>query len=215
MGEVKYEEILDVYGQRNVEIERRLKEFEKVGQRSFRVLFSELCFCLLTPQSKAKVCDTAVKELQSKGLLLKGTTDDVGKALSGVRFPENKANYIVLAREQFTSEWGFDLEGIVRGGTKARALREWFVKNVKGLGYKEASHFLRNVGVGFDLAILDRHILGNLLRYGVIKEVPKSMTRKRYMEIEKKMRKFSKEVGIDMGSLDLLFWSMETGEVFK
>ncbi len=215
VDEERYRELLDEYGQRKGEIERRLEEFERVGQRPFKVLFSEMCFCLLTPQSKARACDTAVKELQQKGMLYKGSWEEIADRMSGVRFHENKARYIVEARELFTSDWGFDLDGIVQKGTKAKTLREWFVKNVKGLGYKEASHFLRNVGVGFDLAILDRHILGNLLRYGVIDSVPQNITRKRYLEIEKKMRKFAKKIDIEMGALDLLFWSMETGEVFK
>ena len=86
---------------------------------------------------------------------------------------------------------------------------------MKGLGYKEASHFLRNIGVGLDLAILDRHIIKNLKRYGVIEEVPKSLTPKKYLEIEEKMKEFARRIDIPMPELDLLFWSMETGEVFK
>ncbi|MBI4175854.1 MAG: DNA lyase, partial [Candidatus Aenigmarchaeota archaeon] len=78
----------------------------------------------------------------------------------------------------------------------------------------EASHFLRNVGFT-DLAILDRHIMRNLVRYNAIKEVPKSLTRKKYYYIENRMKSFCARVGIPMDELDLLFWSEETGEVFK
>jgi len=88
------------------------------------------------------------------------------------------------------------------------------VKNVKGLGLKESSHFLRNIGYR-GLAILDRHILKNLHKSNVINELPKTLTPKVYFEIEKKFKDFSREVSIDMDELDLLFWSMETGEVFK
>lgn len=84
-----------------------------------------------------------------------------------------------------------------------------------GLGYKEAGHFLRNVGLGEDLAILDRHILKNLVLLGVIDEVPASLTKRRYLEIERRMIEFSKKTGIPMGHLDLLLWSKETGEIFK
>jgi N-glycosylase/DNA lyase len=89
------------------------------------------------------------------------------------------------------------------------------VENVKGLGYKEASHFLRNIGLGEDLAILDRHILKNLGLLGVIDEVPSSPTKRLYLEIERKMAAFSKEAKIPMGQLDLLLWYKEAGEVFK
>ena len=94
------------------------------------------------------------------------------------------------------------------------ALRNYLVENVKGIGWKEASHFLRNVGHR-DLAILDRHILKNLVKLNVVKEVPKSLTPKVYFEIEEKFKKFSNEIKIPIDELDLLFWSMETGEVFK
>ena len=89
------------------------------------------------------------------------------------------------------------------------------MKNIKGLGYKEASHFLRNIGRGEDLAILDRHILKNLALLGVIDEVPSSPTKRLYLEIEEKMAAFSRQTNIPMGHLDLLLWYKEAGEVFK
>jgi len=89
------------------------------------------------------------------------------------------------------------------------------VANVLGLGYKEASHFLRNIGLGEDLAILDRHILKNLALLGVIDKVPESPTKRLYIEIEKQMTAFSSQAGIPMGQLDLLLWYKEAGEIFK
>ena len=95
-------------------------------------------------------------------------------------------------------------------------MREWLVENIKGYGYKEASHFLRNVGLGSDIAILDRHILKNLKRYGVIDKIPPSLgNRKIYMDIEEKMKHFSKKIKVPLEELDLLFWAQETGFVFK
>ncbi len=209
------DELRSAYGVRREEIEKRLNDFRKIGQRSFSVLFPELVYCLLTPQSRARSCDSAVRELEKGGLLYKGDEEQIADALSGVRFRNAKAERIVAARELFVGEGSYDLKEIIQHGTKPEIMREWFVKNVSGLGYKEASHFLRNIGVGLDLAILDRHILRNLYRYGVIDEDPGSVTGKKYVKIEKKMKKFANEVGIKMGALDLLFWSMETGEVFK
>ena len=94
-------------------------------------------------------------------------------------------------------------------------MRLWLVKNIKGMGMKEASHFLRNIGKGNDIAILDRHILRNLERYKVIDSIPKTITLKRYIEIENCVRKLSEDTKIPMDALDLLFWSKETGEIFK
>ena len=66
--------------------------------------------------------------------------------------------------------------------------RDWFLKNVKGLGLKESSHFLRNIGFGDKIVILDRHILRSLFNYKVIDEIPKTLTKKIYLEIETKMK---------------------------
>jgi len=96
----------------------------------------------------------------------------------------------------------------------AKQAREWLVKNVKGIGYKEASHFLRNVG--FDnLAILDRHVLSVLHEYGLIDEVPRSLTCGRYLEIEEKLVELSEKLGLTLGELDLYLWYLKTGEVLK
>ena len=89
------------------------------------------------------------------------------------------------------------------------------VQNVKGIGYKEASHFLRNIGFEQNLAILDRHILKNLKFIGVIEEVPNSLSKRRYFDIEKRMMEFSKAAQIPMSHLDLVMWYKETGEIFK
>jgi len=94
-------------------------------------------------------------------------------------------------------------------------MREFLVRNIKGMGYKEASHFLRNIGLGENLAILDRHILKNLISLGVIDSIPKTLTRKKYLKIEKKMREFAKDIGIPMAHLDLVLWFKEAGLIFK
>ena len=97
----------------------------------------------------------------------------------------------------------------------ALELREWLVENVLGLGYKEASHFLRNIGKNDGLAILDRHILRNLKRLNVINSIPKSISKNKYLEIERCFSKFAIDNDIALDELDLLFWSMETGEIRK
>ena len=85
----------------------------------------------------------------------------------------------------------------------------------KGIGYKEASHFLRNIGFGKEIAILDRHILKNLVLFNVIDEVPKSITKKYYHEIEDKLLNFADAINISPDHLDFLLWYKEAGEVFK
>ena len=192
--------LISDYRKKKPLIKKRLKEFRKAHKN--KDLFAELCFCILTPQSKAVNCDLALKELKRTGLLSNGSEKDIKPILKGkARFHNKKAEYLVAAREAF--------------GKNKKLDRDWLVKNIKGLGYKEASHFLRNIGLGKDVAILDVHILKNLKRLGVIEDIPTSLTRKKYIEREEKMRRFAKKINIPLEDLDLLFWSHQTGFIFK
>lgn len=202
------------YNRKKHKIKNRLREFSNLHKAKDEDIFSELCFCILTPQSKAIRCDKAIKELKTCGLLLKGNKKSVISRLKGVRFPNNKAGYIIAARKFFKNGGGLDIKNRLDFKNPFNA-REWLVTNIKGLGYKEASHFLRNIGLGKDMAILDTHILKNLKRYEVINKIPPSLTKKTYLKIESRMKKFSKKVNIPFLDLDLLFWSNQTGFIFK
>jgi len=208
-------ELQALYNEKREAIQNRLKEFREILNQNDDDVFAELCFCLLTPQSSAKTCWAAVSRLRERTLLLKGAAGEIQSQLNDVRFGDTKAKYIVEARDLFTKDGRLYLKSHLSSFANLFELREWMVENVKGLGYKEASHFLRNVGLGEEFAILDRHILRNLKRLEVISEVPTSITKKRYLEIEEKLRHFSKEIGIPLADLDLLFWSRETGWIFK
>ena len=206
-------EIKSLHKKERPKIERRLAEFVdvfKLGKDN--EVFAELVFCLLTPQSKAKSCWQAVKDLTSKKLLLKGSSARVAQILKKkTRFHNNKAKYIVLARELFSKS----IKSTIKNFSNVHDLREWLVANVKGMGYKEAGHFMRNSGVGKNIAILDRHILRNLQLLGVIKVMPKTLSKKAYIAIEKKMINFANKIGIPLDHLDLVFWRKQTGEYFK
>jgi len=203
-------ELKTSYNQRKQVIKSRLEHFKKVGQSPEDILFSELAFCLCTPQSKAKKCDEAVSILKETNLLFKGNDKEIAKILqSKIRFHNNKARYIVEARIKINGR----LKELLK--KENREARNFLIKEIKGMSLKEAGHFLRNVGKYENLTILDRHILKNLKKHKVISELPKTLTDKKYYEIEEKMLKFCKKVGIPAEELDLLFWSEETGEVFK
>src|SRR6185436_16604888 len=118
-----------------------------------------------------------------------------------IRFHRTKAARLLEARGRFDA-----IAACLAGDGPPTAVREWLVENVNGLGWKEASHFLRNIGRR-DLAILDRHILKNLVAAGAMRSAPKAMTQKRYIAIERKFAALARSTGIPMDELDLLFWS--------
>ena len=146
----------------------------------------------------------------NRNILINGSLEEIQFKLKkvGYRFPNKRAEYIIDVRNK-----NLDLRNLVDTYDK-NELREYLVKNVKGLGYKEASHFLRNIGI-FSLAILDKHILKSLVEFGVIKEIPKTMNKNKYLEIEKKYFEFSNQVKINGDELDLLLWSIKNGQIMK
>ncbi len=207
-------EIRGLYSQIRPEIEKRIGEFEKFFDSSDeRAVFKELCFCLFTPQSKAVACWEAVETLDREGLLLRAGHMAIAERIKQVRFRFNKAKYLVEARGKFMRRGRLVIKSFLDGHSSR--IRDSLVKEIKGLGMKEASHFLRNIGKGMDLAILDRHILKNLHKCSVIAHVPKSLARKAYLDTENRMRGFSQEINIPMAQLDLVFWYKQAGYVFK
>ena len=210
------EEIRAIYNSKREEIGLRLHEFEKIWKTGTREeIFAELVFCILTPQSRGISCWAAVENMMKKGVLLAGDASQIVKELNKVRFLYKKSEYIIEARKKFLDDSKVSIKSIINRINDGHEARKWLVQNVKGIGYKEASHFLRNIGFQQNLAILDRHIVKNLKFIGVLKEIPGSISRRRYLDIEKRMMEFSEAVQIPMGHLDLVMWYKETGEIFK
>lgn len=198
------QELKELYKIKKQEIIVRLNEFETLSNDKY---FNELMFCLLTPQSNAKKCWQAVEELSRLNQLTKEQIANILK--SKTRFYNNKTNYLIEAK----ANWHNILSSI--NTLETIRLRNWLAENIKGLGMKEASHFLRNIGKSNNqIAILDRHILRNLKQLNLIKE-DKIKSKKHYQEIENIFLNFAKQLDIPADHLDLLFWSKETGEVFK
>ncbi len=213
---MKVKEIIDVYRKIKSDIEFRLKEFQKLWLKGKEEdLFKELVFCLLTPQSKAEKCWEKVLVLESKGLLFSGSFEEIANELRGVRFRFNKACYIVEARKKVFIKKTFCIRQELTKYKKVQDAREHLIKSIKGLGYKEASHFLRNIGFSENVAILDRHILKSLKELGIIPDIPKSLSKKQYIGIEKEMKKFAESTNIPLSHLDFVLWYKETGRIFK
>ena len=212
--EDRLKELKYLYSTIRADISNRLdgfvSEFLKMDNDS---LFAELSFCTLTPQSKAKSCWKCIEYLRDSGLLFNAPADELKLKIKGVRFHNNKSAYIEANRKLFYS---MDFKKfILDNADDIFGLRKWLVDNIKGYSYKEAGHFLRNIGLGSQIAILDRHILKNLVIFGIIPEIPKTINSKTYLEIEDKFLKFSKEIEIPPDHLDILLWYKQTGEIFK
>lgn len=191
-------------------VEARIAEFISIQDASPERWFEELVFCLLTANYSARGALACIAALQGDSALSEGGLDQLRACLEHRhRFPRTRAEYILEARAHQR-----DLKEIIKAQPSSRAAREWLVENIKGLGMKEASHFLRNVGY-LDLAIIDKHILSHMEEQGIIGERPKTITPKRYLEYERILTEVAAILGMPMGKMDLYLWAKKSGEVLK
>ncbi len=203
------QEVVRSYKERRIAIRKRLREFSKIRPKDY---FYELAYCLLTPQSSAEHAEQVVLLLYNAKFHKNNLNPEpfLRRKKCYIRFHKTKSRHLLIMKDQFPI-----IVKIISEPASSFELREWLVKNVLGFGYKEASHFLRNIGKNESLAILDRHILRNLKRLGAINSIPKSIGRIKYLDIERRFSKFAIDIGISINELDLLFWSMETGKIMK
>ena len=189
-------------------VDSRIAEFKELGGKSSSELFKELCFCLMTANCGAQICIDIQAAIGNGFLNL--DKDSLADRLSslGYRYPNKRAEYIAEARKYKDS-----LKEIIDSFSDEKSLRQWLTDNIKGLGFKEASHFLRNIGYD-NMAIIDRHIINILVGHGLI-ERPKTITRKRYLEIESLLKKIAEKSGLTLAELDLYLWYIQTGKVLK
>jgi N-glycosylase/DNA lyase len=193
-------------------IDKRLSEFKGFENKDGDEWFSELCFCLLTANSRASSAIRIQNQIGAKGFIHSPQENIVQVIkMNKHRFHNNKGKFIVTARKFV------NIKAIIKkvaGERGEKEAREFLVENVKGLGYKEASHFMRNVGYT-NLAILDRHILNLMVENNYLETKPKILSKKTYLEIESKFNELAKDIKMSPAELDLYMWYMKTGQVLK
>lgn len=191
-------------------VDSRMKEFSEMGQKPDEELFKELCFCLMTANFSATGGIKIQNAIGDKFASM--PEEELAKQLAILRhrFPNMRAKFIVEARKHKDN-----IRKILDSFSLDSERRKWFAENVKGFGFKESSHFLRNIGFK-NVAIIDFHIVDLLSRNGLIeKPKNKSLTPKRYLEIENVLKKIAEKTNTNLGELDLYLWYEETGKILK
>jgi N-glycosylase/DNA lyase len=215
---VTVEKVIATHRARRKEIRSRLSEFDLVWREgSDARLWEELVYCIFTAGASARMGLKSVAALSS--LLLEGEPEEMTQVLKKTgahRFPAARPRYIVCTRDYFRANFGMALRSKLRSFSDPLERRDWLAqeKQIKGLGYKEASHFLRNIGVKGH-AILDKHVMRCLAEVGVVDAAKPPANRRRYLEVEQTYLRFAKDIRINSDELDLVLWSMKTGEVLK
>ena len=197
--------LLAEYKNKKQKIQERLGDFEKfyneprswfyssgemrllpVRTKDDHRIFEELAFCIFTANTSAEMGAKAVDSVRS--VLINGSAEEMTRRLEGVyRFNNVRPAYIIHSRNYLKNTLSFRLKDKISAFKNKSELRDFFAlnKDIKGLGYKESSHFLRNIGLSNNqIAILDRHILRNLYELNLIKE-QKVKSKRNYLETEK------------------------------
>ena len=210
------DKIRAAHRERRREIRARLAEFEEVRRNGTdERLWEELVFCIFTAGASARMGLGSIEAVRH--LLGRGTQRELAAALqSKHRYPNSRSGYIVVTRAYLEADCRMRLRERLESFEDPVERRDWLARTreIKGLGYKESSHFLRNVGYrGY--AILDKHILRSLAEVGVLDSPQPPATRSRYLSTEERLRRFAEDLGVDFDELDLVLWSMKTGEILK
>jgi N-glycosylase/DNA lyase len=188
-------------------VDKRIREFKNINRHSSDDVFKELCFCILTANFNA---DRGMHIHQQLSTCFASDSEEVLEKKfrqHGYRFPHIRATYIAASAER-----RHELIKTI-SALHGEELRDWLVKNIQGLGYKEASHFLRNIGYD-TYAIIDSHILDLLQRYQLIAPL-KTLTKKKYLETEKILQGIASQTQLTLAELDLYLWYLETGKILK
>jgi N-glycosylase/DNA lyase len=211
-------DIRSTHASRKKEIQARLNEFRNIWRNgSDERLWEELVFCIFTAGASARMGFTAVDAVRP--LLAQGKQREMTSALRRAgahRFPVARPGYIVITRDYLREHCGMELRRKFESFRDPIERRDWLAqeKRIKGLGYKESSHFLRNIGIRGH-AILDKHVMSCLQDLQVVETAKPPTTRTRYLEVEEKLKSFARDIKIDFDELDLVLWSIKTGEVLK
>lgn len=202
---------LDVLLQRakatkGAETRKLLAGFRRNRQLPVKKKFIELCFCILVANSNLEQTKKAWEHIGNGFLSLDADALQAVLRKNGVRF-HNRATYMVEARAKMAG-----LGHALQFRQPVR-IREWLHDNIKGLGWKESSHFLRNMGFT-DFAILDTHVAKVMRKHGLIRKAPESLSsEKTYLALERILKKKATELGINMAELDCCLFYIDSGKL--
>jgi len=213
---ITIESIKRTHRERRKEISERIDEFRSIWKSADdEKLWEEMVFCFFTGGCSAKMGMRAISAVRPH--LMNGDHEIIMNALVGVhRYPRARSRYVVQSREFLLEHCNMEIRRRLDSFACPDEKRDWLVKEkgIKGLGYKEASHFLRNIGLS-GYAILDKHVLNCLAELKIIDDPKPPNTRSRYLTIESKLKQLASDLKIDFDEMDLVLWSMKTGEILK
>jgi N-glycosylase/DNA lyase len=206
-------------------------ETPQIGWRNLseEQLWAELVGCILSSQVRHESCSAAHERLTKLGLLdIKRIEDfdqfycDMHDALSRpfsytdnlfsftgkYRFPKTKSEQIVCtAIRLFHNTEAKGLSILLQESPDFCSARRKLITLCRGIGPKQASLFLRNVGFSGDIAVLDAHVM-RYMEYMKLLDCPRLTlsSMRNYEKGEHTFRCHAWSVGFTPAVLDTAIW---------
>ena len=122
------------------------------------------------------------------------------------RYPRTKANYIRRTGESIYST-NSSIRIILISCIDERTARARIMSVTVGIGPKQASLFLRNIGYAKNLAILDTHILKYMTVIGLVPKILKTVSYlPKYEDIEAILNNYATKFKESLACLDTAIW---------
>ena len=186
-------------------------------------LWRELVACILGSRVRFEVAHSAVERMERKCLfcesrrssLFERYEQDIVRVLSEVegtgaqsRYPffRIRANQIRCAAESLYGCRG-TIRAFLENSRDIRDARRRLASELSGLGPKQASLFLRNIGYATEVAVLDVHVLTYMSWVGLTKKPIKSVsTVRKYEMLENAFIEHAYSFGHTPDRFDLAIW---------
>lgn len=121
------------------------------------------------------------------------------------RFPNSKARQVAKTWCRFR-DCSKPIARWVYAPRPEEELRTALVRLVTGMGYKQASMFLRDIGVAQNLAIIDRHVLDYMKALSLVGSVPNVLSVAFYRKCENALADYTAFLGYPMALVDRAIW---------
>ena len=214
--------LLDIY----YELERNHNWKKNWIQLTENQVWKELCFCLLSGNVAFELVKSTIDVLETNGFLdfnwileerksheyifkLFNEPNFEPKKKNGelrkYRYPKKRSEEITKAAQILYSN--SSLKKILEKAASDVEIRNFLAKNIPGIGIKESSHFLRNIGYSDSLAIIDIHVLRFLKQNNFVYQSDVlSLTESKYEKLEIILQNLADFHGLNLGILDLSIW---------
>ena len=194
------------------------------GRRRENTLWTELVSCILGSGVIFENARSAVKRLNTSGALKFGGLDfdvferTIARTLAQpvyppfskgkgrkYRYPNIRARYIRQTAENIYNDG--TLKQILYLAVSPEDARKALMHCAVGIGPKQASLFLRNIGYAQSLAILDVHVLRYMYMVDLVPNCMETVSSLAiYEKLEQLLQHYSREMNLQLGHLDLAIW---------